>query len=367
MEEQTEEIQKALRAKKRRPKIKISAKNGLSTGSTLLNLAISGNEHYGFFKGGYFLFVGDSSSGKTFLTLTCLAEAALQPRFNSYRLIHDDVENGAIMDKNYFFGSKAAKRIEAPATYEDGAPAFSENVEDFYYNLDDLLTEAENGGAPFIYILDSENGLGSKSEDSKFDEQKKAALKGTETAGSYGDGKAKIHSQNLRKITQRLRNTGSILIIISQTRDNIGFGFEKKTRSGGKALKFYAHLELWASVKGKIPRTVRGKTRTVGMNALVKSKKNRVAGKNHEVLVPMYYTVGIDDIGSCIDYLISEKHWAKVKQTVKAKDFDFEGSREKLIQHIEENDLETDLRSLVGDIWKEIEESCVVHRKRRYQ
>ena len=42
----------------------------LGTGSTLLNLAISGKTCGGFPAGKYVFFVGDSSSGKTFLALT---------------------------------------------------------------------------------------------------------------------------------------------------------------------------------------------------------------------------------------------------------------------------------------------------------
>jgi hypothetical protein len=82
----------------------------LSTGSTLLNLACSGKVSGGFIKGHYYHFVGDSSSGKTFLCLTCLAEAAINPHFDDYQLIHDDAENGSLFDFGKFFGPKMAGR-----------------------------------------------------------------------------------------------------------------------------------------------------------------------------------------------------------------------------------------------------------------
>ena len=60
----------------------------LGTGSTLLNLACTGKLQGGFLKGHYYSVVGDSSSGKTFLALTCFAEAAINKNFKEFRLIY---------------------------------------------------------------------------------------------------------------------------------------------------------------------------------------------------------------------------------------------------------------------------------------
>jgi len=334
----------------------------VGTGSTLLNLACSGRAFGGFAKGHYYLFVGDSSSGKTFDCLTCFAEAANNPAFDDYRLIYDDVEHGALMDFEKFFGKKTAERVEAPKVDKDGEPIYSTTAEDFYYNLDDALKE----GKPFIYVLDSENALSSGSEESKFAEQKEAYEKGKDAAGSYGDGKAKTHSQNLRRICAALRDSKSILIIISQTRDNIGFGFEKKTRSGGKALKFYATLEMWSSVEGKIKKTVAGKPRNIGVHTLIQVKKNRFTGKDRTASIDIYHSIGIDDVGANIDYLVEEKIWINTKGRIKATDFSIEGSKEDIVSHVEQNGLEKKLSLLVARRWREIEEACTVERKKRY-
>lgn len=334
----------------------------VGTGSTLLNLACSGRAFGGFAKGHYYLFVGDSSSGKTFDCLTCFAEAANNPAFDNYRLIYDDVEHGALMDFEKFFGSKTAKRVEPPTLDDKGQPEYSSTAEEFYYHLDDVLKE----GKPFIYVLDSENALSSGSEESKFAEQKEAHDKGKEAAGSYGDGKAKTHSQNLRRICAALRDTKSILIIISQTRDKLGFGFEKKTRSGGRALKFYATLEMWTSVEGKIKKTVAGKPRTIGVNTLVQVKKNRFTGKDRTISIDIYHSIGIDDIGANIDYLVEEKYWSATKGKIGAVDFGIVGSKEDIVSHVEQNGLEKKLAVLVARKWKEIEEACALVRKPRY-
>lgn len=355
-----DDIKKMMKStKKEEP---IISENLLSTGSTLLNLACSGNANGGFLKGGYFFIVGDSSSGKTFLSLTCLAEASINKNFKDYRFIYDNSEGGALMNMEVFFGKAMADRLEPPNTNDDGSPLYSSSIEEFYYHIDDAFKEEK----PFIYILDSMDSLTSKQESDKFDEDKKAYRKGKVTAGSYGDGKAKKNSANLRKLLTPLRKTKSILIIINQTRDNIGYGFEKKTRSGGNALTFYACLELWSSIKEKIKKEILGKPRQLGVNVKIRIKKNRMTGKDRVILLPIYYSTGFDEIGSCVDYLLQENHWSKKKGSIEAKEFDFVGTKDKLIAHIEEKNLEKDLQSIVEDTWNEIEAACKVNRKSRY-
>lgn len=340
----------------------------LKTGSTLLDLACSGREEGGFYKGRYYFIVGDSASGKTFLSMTCLAEATLNKAFKDYRLIYDDVEGGMLMNVEKFFGPRLAARLEPPAKDEDGEPLYSQYIEDFYANVQDAFEEER----PFAYVLDSMDCLDSKYAEEKFVEGVKAYRKNEKPKGSYGDNKAKLNSSNLRRVVSRLRDTGSILIILNQTRDNIGAGpFEpRKTRSGGHALTFYATLEIWSSVAGKIESQIRGKKRMVGVNVKVRVKKNRLSGRDRTVVIPIYYSVGFDDTGSCVDYLLSEGVWKKSKSgVVKATGLGptIELHREKLIHTIEERGLESDLKGLVVSTWKDIEAACKTHRKSRYQ
>lgn len=326
----------------------------------------------GFTAGGYIYLVGDSASGKTWTSLTCFAEAMRNPEFKDYRLIYDDVEGGALMDFAYYFGEKVAKRMEAPA-YKKKQPVFSQTVESFYYNLQSAI----DAGRPFIYVLDSQDALTSEASTKKFKSQREASETGDAVKGSYGDGKAKYHSEHIREALQGIRRTKSILIVIGQTRDNLGFGFEKKTRSGGKALIFYANLIVWTAIAYKLKKAVRGKDRTVGIVCSAEVRKNRITGKigkDRSVEIPIYYGLGMDDIGSCVDYLITEKHWKKVKvegegnkKLIKAPEFLFEGSRGKLIQYIEEEGLEAKLRKIVAQVWNEIEQETQPDRKRRYE
>lgn len=331
----------------------------LSTGNTLLNLGCSGQPFGGFAKGLYYFIVGDTSSGKTFLSLTCFAEANLSRIFKEYRLVYDPTsEDGAQMDLAKFFGQEVEDRMEMPPR---GA---SDTVEMFYDNITDVLKDS----TPCIYVLDSENGLTSEASDEKFDDNKRKRDKGTETKGEFGDGKAKKHSENMRRVCRELRRTGSILIVLSQTREKIGFVLgDPKTRSGGKAISFYATLEMWSSVQEKIKRRVRGKDRVIGTTSRIQFRKNRFSGFEGTVLIDHYKDTGFDDIGSNIDFLVEEKHWRQSQDgTITAPDLRFTGTRESLIAFVEARNYEKDLALIVGLVWNEIQEECKIERKQRY-
>ncbi len=356
----------------------IPAKNFLSTGSTLLNLACSGKIDGGLPRGSYVLFNGDSQSGKSIISNNTLAEASINPIFNSYDLYYNNPENGLLLDVAAFFGPKLAKRIKHP-TNRKGERHHSQTVEEFYYHLWDL----KQSKRPFVEVLDSQDALTSNDALDKFVEEKTAWEKGKDTTGSYGMAKPKKHSQNLNWVNAYLEKTGSILIIINQTRDNIGFGsqFNPKTRSGGKALKFYAQFEFWSSVISQIKKNVNGKDRQIGTLCEIHVKKNRVNGHDVSVRLPILRKYGLDDVGSCVDFLIEEKHWqgakkksdsddnkreGKESKVIIASELDLEGKRDSLIQQIEENDMEQELRLTVQKVWSAIEEQCTPIRKPRY-
>jgi len=347
------------------------SKGLLSTGSTMLNLACSGKPEGGYPVGGYVFLVGDSMSGKTWFSLTCLAEAVKDPRFKNYRFIYDNVERGARMNMVRYFGQKMVDRLEPPRMDKEGEPVYSQYVEEFYFNVDDALDVAEEEGRPCIYIEDSMDGLDSFADDDKFEEWKEAFHEGKEFKGTYGMSKAKANSTSLRRLIGRLERTGSILIIISQTRDDVNskLPFATKTRAGGKALRFYADIEIWSSVTGAITKEYRGKKRTIGQNVKLQVKKSRLTGKQVEVVVPIYHSFGIDDIGSCIDFLVSEKEWTAKKGVITASigPHEFSSRKEKLIREIEDKDLMEDVQELVGECWDEIIEATAISRKVKYE
>jgi recombination protein RecA len=206
-------------------------------------------------------------------------------------------------------------------------------------------------------------------ERDKFEERKKDIRAGKEPKGSRTDGKAKINSQYIRQLLGPLQKSGSILIVINQTRENVGDGiiWDRKTHSGGKSLTFYACCEIWSSVVHQIKKSVNGKPRQIGTLCEVRTKKNRLSGKDREITIPILWSHGIDDIGACVDYLTEEKHWTIRNGMIDARELDFKGGREAVIHYVEEHDMRRDLQEMVRDVWDEIEHACEARRTNPYE
>jgi RecA/RadA recombinase len=300
------------------------------SGSVMFNIRCSGKYNGAFKQGTMANVVGDSSSGKSIMVLSGLAWASIMPEFNAYRLIYDDAEFADSFDHRKIFGHKFTKRVKAPGP--DGE--MSTTIENFY----DFVNDACDLGIPFIYVLDSFDAIDSDAEIEKElknrEHRKNKEL--SKIKGTFGATKQKKASQLFRHICSRLKENNSILIIISQTRDNLNaMSFVKTYRSGGKALKFYASIEAWMTYIGAIPKTIDKIKYDIGVNTRAKITKNKFTGKKSECDFPIFPDYGIDDVDACIDFLLKTKYWKKKKNTIVARELKFEGSKKKLIDFIE--------------------------------
>jgi len=356
-----------------RVKEKISTDNIIPTGSTLLNCACTDNPMGGYGLGKLVNLIGDSSSGKTMLALSCFAEMAMYKRFDEYDFYYDDVEAALEFNMEYLFGHQTSDRIDMEVV--------SDTIQDFYGNI----VAAIQNRRPFIYILDSLDALTSIEERKRALQMAKETGKieveeedgkAKKTKGSYKLEKPKLIGEILRVICRDIKDMEALVIIISQTRDNIGFGFTDKTRSGGKALKFYSTHEIWLSLLKQIPKL----KRIIGVNTSAKLTKNKLTGKKRTVVFPIFDDYGVDDLSSNIDFLLENGIWkmgtvrrtnpkTKKKATgriIKATHFNLEGTKNKIISQIELDGLENDLRLLVGETWNDIEEKIRLNRKPKY-
>ncbi len=341
---------------------KVDPKNLIPTGSTTFNLECSGKKEGAFQMGKMVNLIGDSHAGKTLFALTIYAECAIDSRFDNYRFIYDEPEHACEFDIPYLFGDSVADRIETDIR--------SKTIEDF----NDNLARAFKDKRPCIYILDSFDALTSESAIELDIANRKAREKGNKIQGSYGDGKAKTASTMFAQRIEELDNSKSFLMIISQTRDNIGFGamFTPKTRSGGKALKFYAFHEIWLAMQKKEKE---GK-RTVVTNVQAKITKNKLTGRHGEAYFPVLFDYGVDNIKSCINFLIDEGGWGGTKAALTTKGFipykkDSKGKEKprsvaETISYIEDHDLEEDLFQICQVAYDEIMEGLKPNRKRKY-
>lgn len=298
--------------------------------------------------------IGDSHAGKTLFALSIFAECALRERFANYRFIYDDVESANEFDIPYLFGEKTAGRIEEDVR--------SWTIEEFNDNISRSLDDPR----PFIYVLDSFDALTSEAAIALDASNRIKREKGNKTDGSYGDGKPKIMSDFFKLHIQDLKHKDSLIIIISQTRDNLGFGasFNPKVRSGGKALKFYSSHEVWLAMKKK----EKVGQRTLRTNVQAKITKNKITGRHGEAEFPILFDYGVDNILSMIQLLKKEKVWTGDGKAWNTHGFCSQklGTRA-LIEYIEKRELEEEMAIICQEAYDNIiEKMRPTNRKRKY-
>lgn len=386
------------------------------TGCTVLDKVLGGQkEVYGVPAGKFINIVGDKSAGKTFLSNEFIAWAKWHLG-KKFRWCYDDCESGYSFDTEELYGFEIM-----PLNLEDRV--HSENVEDAFCNITKFaqgLKKDEFG----IYVLDSLDGLTSQEQDDRAEERLKAFDDGKQlTKGTYGMGKQKYLSQEFfPQLCGEIEKKNVLVIIISQIRENVDmFSFEKYSRSGGKAMDFYAHSVLWLATCKKILR----KETPVGVVVKAKTTKSKTPRPFRECFFCFLYDYGLDNIGSNLDYLfdlrtdkgeLSKKAGAVKwegnnsldKKTLKEflneaelyekfensryadadgtdaenmfafihskKDYKARFSekfgdtmtRDELIAWVEENDKQGELEQRVDEKWEEFEDSIKSNRKKKY-
>jgi RecA/RadA recombinase len=338
----------------------------LSSGNTYLNCALSGGIANGAYHMGTMVnIVGDSHTGKSVLALAALASAAINPLFDEFELIYDDVEHARTIDISNMFSPNIEDRLDFSQK--------SKTIEDFRNHYYDKLTS----GKKMVYVLDSFDALSSKAETERIVKE----AEGKKADGSYKTEKPLLGSELFRVSTPILEESGSILIIVSQVRQTIGFKamFQPLSRNGGKGLDFYAHQIFWLSNVGAIKPSESRKDFILGNYVKAKCTKNRVSGKPRTAKFAIYSDYGLDDVESMVEFLKTEKVFIPNTTKYSAKEikeskflktsFDIFGEqvrKENLISYIEENDLEEKVKELVADTWQKIEENISIKRKKRW-
>lgn len=257
-----------------------------SSGCTLIDCVLGG----GWAVGRVANVVGDRSTGKTLLAIEACANFART--FDTGRIRYAEVEGA--FDKPYAEAlGLPLDRIEFAET-EDGSTIFT--VEDWFEDLNawaQELTEDQHG----LYILDSFDALSDRAE-----------LKRDIDEATYGGNKAKQSGQVFRRVVQLLNQKQITLFIISQTRDKIGVTFgEKHSRSGGRALDFYASQALWLAQITKFKKTIKGVERPIGVKIKAKCKKNKVGLPFRECEFDLMFGYGVDDVSTNVAWLQSIK------------------------------------------------------------
>lgn len=301
------------------------------SGSTQLDCILGG----GWALGRVVNLVGDRSAGKTLLAIEACANFA--NRYPADRIAYREAE--AAFDVDY------AQTMGLPRgiNYKDGL----QTVEEFNQDLMDWL-KACRADQPNLYILDSLDSLSDVAE-----------MERDIGDNSYGTQKAKALSQLFRQRTKDMHDKHCTLIIISQIRDRIGISFgETKTRSGGKALDFYASQIVWLSEVKKIKRTVTGVDRIVGVEVKARNRKNKVGIPFRETEFTLLFGYGVDNHISMVDWIKKNKGEHHLPDGLILADYGKEISRARHAKDRETlNLLETTLTTACMARWREIEEA----------
>ena len=340
----------------------------LSTGSTMLNLAFSDRIDGGWPLGFVNTIPGQSTAGKTILALHSLTEAAIDPRFDDYELIFDDVERRVGFDIKKMF-PPLWDRIVTPTgvLYKDienidpDKTGISSTTQDIQARI---LTKCRNR-IKFIWVVDSLDALTTDEEIKKEMERAGNLEKGVETkTGTFAMEKAKYIHKILRTIKDGIKSTDSLLLITQQLKQTINPSFGEKHwyTVGGEGPYFASHNRPFLK-KGNAIKKLK---RVIGRETIVDMDKNSVTGKYRSVSFNIYYDLGIDDVGSMVQFLLDEGHW-KSGSWIEAPELHLrENGKDALTRAIEDAGLERKLKRIVQRKWNEIEESLKLDRKPRY-
>ena len=312
----------------------------VSTGSTLLDLAISGGAYKtGGLPGGILVEIfGPSSTGKTVL----LSEIAGGIQRRGGQVQFCDPEGRLNKQFALLFGLDID-------TIEYSTP---DTISQVFKPIRDWEPDPLDD-VPHGIFADSLTALTTEME--------------LDDKDPYGTRRAKEFSEELRKACRGFVQHNILMVCSNQVRQNINAGpFEQKYYSpGGEAIGFYSSVRLRTSLRERIKkeRTIRGQKHSAvtGVRIDVQVFKNSIWAPYHTAPVHIRFDYGIDDVAANLQYIKTNTKMTKYG----VGDLDLYSSLDKSAGAVEEDKLEGKLREEVIVLWNEIEDAFSTDRKKR--
>jgi recombination protein RecA len=323
----------------------------ISTGCTLLDLAISNTYPGGFGAGRISHIYGPESSSKSIIAMEPLGSAQRQGG-KAYL-----IETEAVFDESraQLFGIDTNKDFFVKTPLIDGgttSPITIEFLFDGLISMAEKETIKEYSNKPSVMSIDSLSAIPSSVE-----------LSEAMDASSYGMTRAKMLSKGFRTHIEDLGKSNLGLVFVDQTRVDVGSQHNKKTFGGGEALKFYATTRIYLQKKTDIKNKY---DKTIGIEVFFRVDKNKIAPPFREGSFFVLFDYGIDDIGTNLKWM-KENNPELTKEQQKSGwytigDQKFNGLTN-AVSAVEENEWEEWLRQEVARLWHLIYQP--VDRKRK--
>jgi recombination protein RecA len=250
----------------------------ISTGSSILDLAISNRPHGGLPVGKMVEFNGLEGTGKSLLSAHVVADT--QKKGGIAVVI--DTENAAAPEFWKSLGVDLSKLLYVQC----------ETVEDIFEKMEQMIgiVRKSNKDRILTIIVDSVAAASTKVE-----------LESDHGKDGYATGKSIIISKAMRKITTMIGRQKVLTVFTNQLRQNINamaFG-DKYVVSGGKSLAYHCSVRVRLNNTGKLKKG----EEVIGNECKAVVVKNRMGPPQRQASFDIYFDSGIADYGSWIKVL----------------------------------------------------------------